>query len=478
MNNPTAKFLKAYIRIDGSGRDVPSSLIYRKNKPTVGKWREVNSYECCITPTSTTTTTGYPCPTICALGDIVIGDQTWTGCNLDVTNYQNGDPIPQIQDPVEWAALTTGAWCYYNNDPSNGCTYGKLYNYYAIEDPRGLIPSGYHLPTPTEIVDLYTYLGGASVAGGALKEAGTTNWLTPNTGATNSSGWTGLPGGLRFGGNYLPDPGGFIQLGNYGLFWTDATIISNQRVYTLYSQSTDLYIGGDNPTTGHSIRLIKDPAPCCSLLDITIGTQIWTGCNLDVTNYQNGDLIPEVQDPVAWANLTTGAWCYYENDSNNGCTYGKMYNWYAVNDPRGLAPAGYHIPSETEVLTLQSYLGGNGIAGGKMKEIGTTHWNSPNTGATNETGWTGLPGGARVNALFGGMGITGPFWMANSYSPSPSMAYYMDLYNFNSILDIKIFDKVSGYCVRLISDIPATTTSTTTLAPTGFNTIYTHFEAL
>ena len=201
---------------------------------------------------------GLSCDPCCSLPDVTIGTQIWTGCNLNVDTYQNGDPIPQVQDPVACAALTTGAWCYYNNDADNGCTYGKLYNYYAIEDRRGLIPAGYHLPTPIEIVNLYTYLGGASVAGGKLKEAGTTHWLSPNTGATNSSDWTGLPGGLRFGGNYLPDPGGFIQLGNYGLFWTDATIISNERVYTLYSQSTDLYVGGDDPTTGHSIRLISD----------------------------------------------------------------------------------------------------------------------------------------------------------------------------------------------------------------------------
>lgn len=258
MNNPTAKFLKAYIRIDGSGRDVPSSLIYRKNKPTVGKWREVNSYECCITPTSTTTTTGYPCPTMCALGDIIIGDQTWTGCNLDVTNYQNGDPIPQVQDPVEWANLTTGAWCYYNNDPLNGCTYGKLYNWYAVIDPRGLAPAGYHVPTDTDFTTLYTYLGGESAAGGALKEAGLAHWITPNTGATNTSGFTALPGGVR----NVPT-GTFNLIGAYGFWWSATDNVTGAySLQLLYNDGG--VVGWGTPyfkTDGHSVRLIKNDGP-------------------------------------------------------------------------------------------------------------------------------------------------------------------------------------------------------------------------
>lgn len=249
---------------------------------------------------------------------------------------------------------------------------------------------------------------------------------------------------------------------------------SGQFVINTTTPYTVLTIVATNGGAGGPIGLSCDP--CCSLPDVTIGTQIWTGCNLNVETYQNGDAIPQVQDPTEWPNLTTGAWCYYNNDPLNGCTYGKMYNWYAINDPRGLAPTGYHIPSETEVLTLQSYLGGQLVAGGKMKETGLLHWNSPNTGATNSSGFTALAGGSLVNGQFGGTGISAPFWMTDS--STPTMAYYMDLYNFNSILDIKIFDKVSGHYVRLISDTPATTTSTTTLAPSGFNTIYTHFESL
>jgi hypothetical protein len=129
------------------------------------------------------------------------------------------------------------------------------------------------------------------------------------------------------------------------------------------------------PSITPSITISRTPtptpsnSPCvtCSLADVVIGTQTWTACNLDVTTYRNGDAIPQVTDPTAWNNLTTGAWCYYENSSSLGCTYNKLYNWYAVNDPRGLAPVGYHVPTEAEIETLRQFLGGTTVAGGKLK---------------------------------------------------------------------------------------------------------------
>jgi len=125
------------------------------------------------------------------------------------------------------------------------------------------------------------------------------------------------------------------------------------------------------------------------------GIQKWCTKNLDVNTYRNGDIIPEVQDAAEWKNLTTGAWCFYENKTENGVIYGKLYNWYAVNDPRGLAPEGYHIPSDEEWETYINFLGGEKVAGGKMKEEGSAHWGSPNNDATNESGFTALPGYSR-----------------------------------------------------------------------------------
>jgi uncharacterized protein (TIGR02145 family) len=144
---------------------------------------------------------------------------------------------------------------------------------------------------------------------------------------------------------------------------------------------------------------------------VKIGNQTWTTKNLDVSKYRNGDEIPHVNDPLSWSRLTYGAWCYYENVDSNGTTYGKLYNLYAVLDPRGLAPAGFHIPSDKDWTTLTDYLGGKEEAGVKMKEAGSTHWPRPNTGATNSSGFTGLPGGYRDdNGSFFSMGVNGFWW--------------------------------------------------------------------
>lgn len=133
--------------------------------------------------------------------------------------------------------------------------------------------------------------------------------------------------------------------------------------------------------------------PIPPIQTVTICSQVWTLNNFDVTKYINGDPIPEETDPIAWAALTTGAYCSYDNNSANDAIYGKLYNWYAVNDPRGLTPTGYHIPTDTEWTTLTTCLGGESVSGGKMKDISTMHWNSPNQDANNSSDFTGLPGG-------------------------------------------------------------------------------------
>ncbi|MEW4925036.1 FISUMP domain-containing protein [Algibacter sp. 2305UL17-15] len=129
---------------------------------------------------------------------------------------------------------------------------------------------------------------------------------------------------------------------------------------------------------------------------ITIGEQCWMQKNLDVSHYRNGDPIPQVTDATAWAFLTTGAWCYYQNYTPYGVVYGKLYNWYAVNDPRGLAPDGWHVASDVEWNNLISHLGGQPDAGGKMKATGLDFWQNPNDGATNSSGFTGLGAGERI----------------------------------------------------------------------------------
>jgi len=140
---------------------------------------------------------------------------------------------------------------------------------------------------------------------------------------------------------------------------------------------------------------------------VQIGSQIWAKRNLDVSTYRNGDTIPQVTDPTEWRNLTTGAWCYYNNDPAMGEIYGKLYNWEAVSDPRGLAPQGWKIPSDSDWTILTNYLGGDTISAGKLKEIGTAHW-LINQFGTNSTGFNALSGGVR--------GEDGAFVFLNSNS--------------------------------------------------------------
>ena len=184
---------------------------------------------------------------------------------------------------------------------------------------------------------------------------------------------------------------------------------------------------------------------------IAIGTQQWMRENLDVLTYRNGDIIPQVTDPTAWAALTTGAWCYYNNDPLNGAIYGKLYNWYAFNDPRGLAPVGWHIPTEAEWTTLSTTLGGDAVAGGKMKVAGTTRWTYPNTGADNSSGFAGLPGGFRYyGGAFSTVGSNGYWWSSAEYSASSAFYRFLD-YNFGSITR-SAFSKQGGFSVRCLRD--------------------------
>jgi len=185
---------------------------------------------------------------------------------------------------------------------------------------------------------------------------------------------------------------------------------------------------------------------------LPIGTQTWVQQNLIVSHYRNGDIIPQVSDPTQWANLTTGAWCYYNNDSANGPIYGKLYNWYAINDSRGIAPQGTHIPSDYEWTTLSNYLGGDSVAGGKLKELGTTHWLNPNTNGNNMSGFTGLPGGYRTD-IGEFLNINKyAYWLSSTESNSSSSWYRFLYYNNGNIIRDNGFNKSYGFSIRLIKD--------------------------
>lgn len=183
---------------------------------------------------------------------------------------------------------------------------------------------------------------------------------------------------------------------------------------------------------------------------ITIGAQKWLKQNLRTTHYRNGQPIPQVTDPAVWDTLNTGAWCWYNNDSATyAATYGKLYNWYAVSDPRGIAPDSFHIPDDVEWTILSSSLGGNTVSGGAMKEAGISHWLSPNTSATNSSKFTGLPSGFRnSNGIFNGITYSALYWSTTVYDAGNS--YCRELFYLHENLMRNNNLNKNGFAVRCI----------------------------
>ena len=205
----------------------------------------------------------------------------------------------------------------------------------------------------------------------------------------------------------------------------------------------------------------------CTPHDVIIGTQTWTGCNLNVTTYRDGTTIPQVTDPTAWLGLTTGAWCYYQNDTANGPVYGKLYNWYAVNDTLhgGLAPVGYHIPTTAEWTTLINYAGGLDVAGGKLKEIGLCHWLTPNTDATDDYGFAALPGGSRdYDAVFYNKQYVSTWWSSSEVNSIDAWGHFFN-WNTNNAYTFD-YAKISGFSIRLVKDVVTPTPLSFTLSQT------------
>jgi uncharacterized protein (TIGR02145 family) len=161
---------------------------------------------------------------------------------------------------------------------------------------------------------------------------------------------------------------------------------------------------------------------------VQIGTQCWFSENLRSDHYRNGDVIPSNLDDAAWSTTTAGAQAYYDNDLANLAVYGRLYNWYAVDDARGLCPSGWHVPSDAEYTTLTNFLGGLSVAGGNMKEAGTAHWGA-NTGATNSSGFTGLGHGSRYTVGdFISLNYYAYFWSSSDHSNGGSMALLLQFY--------------------------------------------------
>ncbi len=196
---------------------------------------------------------------------------------------------------------------------------------------------------------------------------------------------------------------------------------------------------------------------------VKIGDQCWMAQNLKVTHYRNGDAIPNVTDGGTWSGLSTGAYCNYNNDEGNVAVYGRLYNWYAVDDSRGLAPTGWHVPTDAELKQLEMYLGmsqsqadATGYRGtdegGKSKEAGTTHWNPPNTGATNESGFTALPGGERyLNGEFTDLWLAAGFPSITEFDIDYVWGRHLSK-DRSTVYRHSNFHKAAGFSVRCVKD--------------------------
>jgi uncharacterized protein (TIGR02145 family) len=223
-----------------------------------------------------------------------------------------------------------------------------------------------------------------------------------------------------------------------------------------------IFSGGPEPDCGGgSIGTVTD-IDGNLYYTVKIGDQWWMLENLRVTHYRNGDPIPNVTDDGTWSGLSTGAYCEYDNNPANVETYGRLYNWYAVDDSRNIAPEGWHVATDDEWKQLEMYLGMSQAEadstgwrgtdeGGKLKEAGTVYWSPPNTGATNESGFSALPGGYRnIYGHFFGMGDDALFWCSSEFSSSHAWHRYLD-YSHSQVL--RGYDpKEGGFSVRCVRD--------------------------
>jgi uncharacterized protein (TIGR02145 family) len=254
------------------------------------------------------------------------------------------------------------------------------------------------------------------------------------TGAVGSAGATGAAG-----------KDGNVEFQNFKVSTTGDTLYLTKGNYVVIPGISLLNL----PTSGFGPALVDIDGN--SYKTVYIGKQQWMAENLKVTKYNNGNIIPNVQDNTDWSNLTTDAWSTINNDLSNNTRFGKLYNWFAVSAiTNNVCPTGWHVPTNAEWDILINYLGGNEVAGSKMKQVGTSNWNSPNDISTNSSLFTALAGAARYSdGNFGAIGHDGNFWSSTENDTSNSWLVY---FNQSAIAGKSDQSKKWGLSVRCLRD--------------------------
>ncbi len=443
-----------------------------------------------------------------------IGTQCWFKENLRSDNYLNGDEIPGDLSGAEWVSTTTGAHAAYDNNLANVATYGRLYNWFAVNDARGLCPSGWHVPSDSEWNILIDFLGGHPVGGNKMKAAPFDE--IPWSGS-NESGFSGLPGGARYF-QMGPGPASYANRGSYGYWWSSTTVGTDGAAIRQLYHGPDVAIYGYNIRDGISVRCLKNnsplvcndpdndgvcaenevsgctdsnaanfnpaateddgscvlagPAQCGGASTVTfdghtyalvgIGTQCWFKENLRSDNYANGDSIPLILAGEPWGWPMPGAQTYYDLAPNSLDTHGRLYNWFAVNDARGLCPVGFHAPSDVEWMTLETALGMTALQADSIGWRGTdqgaqlkvTSNSSPPWNGLNDSEFSALPGGYRwvSNGEFSALGTEAWFWTSTG---TGSSAFYRALSTGSSAIyrnNSEYNASGNGFSVRCVKD--------------------------
>ncbi len=339
--------------------------------------------------------------------EVKIGEQIWTTKNLSTDKFRNGEKILFAKNMEEWKKFgesSTPAWCYYDFNELNGTKFGKLYNYFAVVDPRGIADEGWHIPSDAEWTQLEDYIGnnftsygrpvGKDNAGRQMKISGFGNETSGN-GTYNWSRFSGLPGGRIFNNR-------FEYINQSGHWWSSTEIETGygftgikMRWITEHNSVLNSWTSKDN---GLSIRLVKGEIKqknekVESSIQVKIGNQIWMKNNLFVDTFQNGDKILESKNMVEWENANKSKIPTFISEGGEKNKYGFLYNWYSVTDPRGLAPMGWHIPSLNDWEVLSNSLGGNNESGSKLR-INNGAWRDiSNPQNENQSGFCAYPAG-------------------------------------------------------------------------------------